>query len=146
MLQELHRAVPHGSSKYSRERAGVPVQEGPLPPEGAPRGSTHSVASWLSQPGKLFVLAALARGHYCISSQLVTITHIQGQSQGPCLGVRNKATRAGSIQEWLVLSASPEEAPWLLPGFPPHPQASKKKELEEIKAEIKVACPSSGKE
>lgn len=135
MLQELHRAVPHRSSKYSRKRASVPVQEGPLPPERALRGSTHSVASWLGQQGKLFVLAAPNGGHHCISPQLVTVAHIQEL----CLGIRNKATGVDNVEKWLIPSASPEEIPQCLHGLLPLPPSFKgKKGLEEIESEIKL--------
>lgn len=79
MLQELHRIVLHRSSKYSQERAGIPMQEGPLSPEGAPRGNAYFVASWLGRLGKLFVLAAPTKGRPFISPHLITITHTQGQ-------------------------------------------------------------------
>lgn len=114
---------------------GIPVQEGPLPPEGAPRGSTHSSASWLGWPGKLFVLAAPAGGRRRrVSYQLVTITHIQGQPRGLRSGIGNKATRADdSVQKWLVLSASAEEVPLLLHGLPPTPRLQREKGWRRLK-------------
>lgn len=127
MRQELHKAVPHGSSKYSQEKAGVPTQEDPLPPEGSPKGSAHSAASWLGWPGKLFVLAKPGREtppHFVSARNNYPRP---GTAPGAALGHREQSTGVdNSIQEWFILSASPEEVPQLLHGLPLPPRFKEK--------------------
>lgn len=85
-LQE-YRAMGHRSSKNIQERATIPVQEGPQPLEGAPRGTQQlpdqgSCLCWQPHLGTpLQFIAACGNSPH------------PRTAPGPCVGSRNKATR-----------------------------------------------------
>lgn len=145
-LQESHRAGLHSSSSCSRERAGIPVQEDPLPPETSLRGSAPTAASWPA--GEAVCAGSPGRGDAAAFRLSLQQLPIAGMAPGAVLMQHSEATRAVTMLEraaWpfsISQGGAPAPALSFFPPYPPFSQPERQKGWRWRQRE-RAASPSS---